>query len=92
LYGNKHGDKFQVRIPSLDSKSGIEHPIFISSCYHNNQCLLEDGAAALEDFLGKECNDCETTIDRAFHYENKKTEKSESFRYRLWLHGFEPRL
>ena len=49
-------------------------------------------AAALEDFLGKECNECETTIDRAFHYENKKTEKSESFRYRLWLHGFEPRL
>jgi hypothetical protein len=27
-------------------------------------------AAALEDFLGKECNECETTIDRAFHYEN----------------------
>jgi hypothetical protein len=44
-------------------------------------------AAALEDFLGKEYNECETTIDRAFHYENKKTEKSESFRYRLWLHG-----
>ena len=48
--------------------------------------------AALEDFLGKECNECETTIDREFHYENKKTKNSESFRYRLWLHGFEPRL
>lgn len=45
-YGDKHGDKFRVWIPSLDSKSGIEQPIFISSCYYNNQCLLEDGAAA----------------------------------------------
>jgi hypothetical protein len=46
LHGNKNGDKFQVRISSLDSKSAIEQPIFISSCYYNNQCLLEDGAAA----------------------------------------------
>ena len=30
-YGNKNRDKFQVRIPSLDSKIGIEQPIFISS-------------------------------------------------------------
>ncbi|HZC21085.1 MAG TPA: hypothetical protein VE223_05530 [Nitrososphaeraceae archaeon] len=45
-YGNKHGDKFQMRIPSLDSKSGIEQPTFISSCYYNNQCILENGAAA----------------------------------------------
>jgi hypothetical protein len=29
-YGYKHGDEFQSRIPSLDSKPGIEQPIFIS--------------------------------------------------------------
>jgi len=31
--GNKNRDKFQVRIPPLDSKTGIEQTIFISSCY-----------------------------------------------------------
>ena len=39
-YGNKNRDKFQVRIPSLDSKTGIEQSLFISSSYYKNYSAL----------------------------------------------------
>ena len=39
-YGNKNRDKFQVRIPSLDSKTGIEQSLFISSSYCKNYSAL----------------------------------------------------